>query len=275
MSAPEQKLNSGTSAAPASATGNSSPSSATPNKKDLAATVKTLQFAWYVGHVVTVVSTLFYLLTYVKVFPRAYKFWYSLALLGVIESFGVLLFQTVKKHGFNAPKLLSEDNAQYLFLGVLLFIAPPYVLLTLLVFFLFSTFHVLSYTKHFVLPALDIPETHPLSKRIGDFVAANNNKSIQLAALLEVVTEAWLFVRVVTFRKRSLTPFLAYSLFIKLRYEKSAFTRNYFKQAEIRVESFVNSLGNPAVLEAWLKAKGVFHQIGSLRFFAEPKDKAT
>ncbi|PVH18207.1 uncharacterized protein CXQ87_001124 [Candidozyma duobushaemuli] len=265
MSAPEQKAN----------TGAEGTSTSTAPKKDLAATVQTLQFAWYVGHVVTVISTIFYALTYVKVFPRSYKFWYSLALLGVIESFGVLIFQTVKKHGFNATKLLAEDNAQYLFLSVLLFIAPPHVLLTLLVFFLFSTFHVLSYTKHFILPALDIPETHPLSKKIGDFVAANNNKSIQLAALLEVVTLAWLLVRVITFRKRSLTPFLAYALFIKLRYEKSAFTRNYFKQAEIRVENLVNGSGNPAVKDAWLKAKGVFHQVGSIRFFGENKDKAT
>lgn len=287
MSVPDLKINAaadnisaGATGASSSAAGTSNTSSSSPSstgtgpKKDLAATVQTLQFAWYIGHVITVVSTIFYALTYVKVFPSSYKFWYSLALIGVIESFGVLLFQTVKKHGFNA-KLLAEDNAQYLFLGVLLFIAPPHVLLTLLVFFLFSTFHVLSYTKHFILPALDIPETHPLSKKIGDFVAANNNKSIQLAALLEVVTLAWLFVRVITFRKRSLTPFLAYLIFIKLRYEKSAFTRNYFKQAEIRVENVVNGSGNPAIKDAWLKAKGVFHQVGSIHFFHDhTKDKS-
>ncbi|KAM3126450.1 hypothetical protein CJJ07_001053 [Candidozyma auris] len=269
MSSPDQK---GNASAAADAAKGSSPSAtgastSTAPKKDLAATVRTLQFAWYVGHLVTVISTIFYALTYVRIFPRAYKFWYSMALLGVIESFGLLLYQTIKKNGVNAPKLLAEDNAQYLFLGVLLFIAPPHVLLTLLVFFLFSTFHVLSYTRHFILPALDIPESHPVSKNIGNFIAANNNKSIQLAALLEVVTLAWLTLRVITFRKRSLTPLIAYTIFIKLRYEKSGFTRNYFKQAEIRVESLVNSTGHPALKDVWIKAKGVFHQIGSIHFF--------
>lgn len=251
-------------------------SASTTAKPDLAATVKTLQFAWYVGHVVTVISTIFFLLTYIRIFPSAYRFWYKLALLGVVESFGVLIFQAVKKNGFNPKLLLAEDNTQYFLLGALLFVASPYVLLTLATFFLFSTFHVLSYTKYYILPAIDIPDTHPISKHIGNFVAANNNKSIQLASVLEVYTLGWLFVRVLTFRKRSLTPFLIYLVFIKLRYEKSTFTRNYFKTVELKIEDFVNKSGNPAAKDVWVKAKGVFHQIGSFHVVNDhTKEKAT
>lgn len=245
-------------------------------KPDLSATVKTLQFAWYVGHVVTVVSTIFYGLTYVKVFPSLYKFWYKLALVGVVESFGVLIYQSVKKNGFNYKVLIKEDNVQYLVLGLALFVYSPYVLLTLLSFFLFSTFHVLSYTKHYLLPAFNIPDTHALSVKIGEFVNANNNKSIQLASVFEVYTLFWLFLRVITFRKVSLVPFVVYLVFIKLRFEKSAFTRNAFKSVEIRVEEVVNRAGQPAIKDAWIQAKGVFARVGSFHILNDyTKEKAT
>lgn len=256
----------------------SQPSQAAPKsaKPDLSATVKTLQFAWYVGHLITMVSTIFFALTYVKVFPKSHKFWYKFALLGVVESFGVLIFQSVKKNGANFGVLIKEDNVQYLILGMSLFVYSPYVLLTLLSFFLFSSFHVLSYTKNHLLPSVNIPDSHPVSVQIGNFVSSNNAKSMQLAAVLEVYTFFWLFVRLLTFRQTSLVPFVVYFAFIKLRFEKSAFTRNAFKSIEIKVEDVVNSLGQPAVKDTWLKAKGVFGKIGAFHILNDyTKEKAT
>lgn len=246
------------------------------SKSKLSATVKSLQFAWYVGHVITVVSTIFYALTYLRVYPKSYKFWYKFAYLGVIESFGVLIFQSVKKNGLNLKVLIKEDNVQYLFLGLALFVYSPYVLLTLLSFFLFSTFHVLSYTKHYLLPALNIPDTHFVSVKIGEWVTVNNNKSIQLASMLEVYTLFRLFLRVITFRQTSIVPLAVYLVFIKLRYEKSAFTRNAFKSVEIKVEDVINKTGQPAIKDAWIKAKGVFAKIGSFNILNDyTKEKAT
>lgn len=245
-------------------------------KPDLAATVRTLQFSWFVGHVITVVSSVLFALTYIKIFPSSYKFWYKFALLGVVESFGVLIFQSVKKNGANLAVLIKEDNVQYLILGLVLLVYSPYVLLTLLSFFLFSSFHVLSYTKHYLLPALNIPDNHPVCVHIGNFVTSNNSKSMQLAAVLEVYTFVWLLVRLLTFRQTSLVPFVVYLVFLKLRFEKSAFTRNAFKSIEIKVEDVVNNLGQPAVKEAWLKAKGVFGRIGAFHILHDySKEKAT
>lgn len=263
--APPKTAGASTGAAPAQTT-----------KPDIAATVQTLQFGWFVGHVVTVVATLFYALTYVRVWPGSYKFWYKLALVGVVESFGVLILQTVKKNGANAKQLVKEDNLQYLVLGVVLLFYSPYVLLTLSPFFLFSSFHVLSYSKHYLLPALNIGDNHPLSVKIGNFVALNNNKSIQLASLLEVYTLGWLFVRVLTFRQTSVVPFLVYLVFIKLRFEKSAFTRSAFKSLELKVEDVVAKTGQPAAKDVWVKIKGVLHQISSVHLLNDyTKEKAT
>ncbi|KAM9913086.1 hypothetical protein OXX69_001935 [Metschnikowia pulcherrima] len=235
-----------------------------PAPSSVAAHVQTLQFAWFAGHAVTVISAVFYLLTYVRVFPGAYKFWYKLAFLGALGSFGVLIFQSVKKSGVRPALLLKDDNVHYLVLAAVLFVYSPYVLLTLSTFTLFSTFHVLSYARNFLFPLFNIPETHPLSVHVGNFITANNNNSIALASLLEVYTVAWLFVRVITFRKTSLVPFFVYVVFIKFRFEKSAFTRNAFKSVEVKVESLVNRTGVPAAKNVWIKAKGVFHQIGAI-----------
>lgn len=241
----------------------------------LAELVKTLQFAWFVGHVTTLVATTFFALSYVRVFPSAYKFWYKLALVGVVDSFGVLVFQAAKKGGVKPAALLGDDNVHYLFLGAGLLLASPYVLLTLSVYVLFSTFHVLSYTKHYLLPAAAVGDSHPLSVKIGQFVLANNAASIRWAAVLEVVTLAWLLVRLVTFRAVLLVPFVLYAVFVKLRFEKSAFTRAAFKSVEMRAEQAVNATANPKAKEVWIQAKAVFHRVAGVHLVHDhTKEKA-
>ncbi|OBA21912.1 hypothetical protein METBIDRAFT_139837 [Metschnikowia bicuspidata var. bicuspidata NRRL YB-4993] len=229
----------------------------------LAEQVKTLQFAWFAGHAVTVLSGAFYLLTYVRVLPGAYKLWYKAAFLGAVESFGVLIYQLAKKLGVHPRLLLRDDNVHYLFLAAVLFVRSPYVLLTLSTFLLFSTFHVLSYARSFLFPAFDISDSHPLSVQVGSFVSTNNHSSIAFASLLEVYTVGWMLVRVLTLRPNSLLPLAAYVVFIKLRFEKSAFTRNAFKSVEVGVEGWVNKSGVPAARSAWVSVKGAFHQAGA------------
>lgn len=243
-------------------------------KPDLLATVQTLQFAWFVGHATTLLSLVFFFLSYVRVFPLSYMLWYKTALAGVVESFGVLLYQSVSKSGFSVTQLLRDDNVQYLALALVLFVYSPYVALSLATFFVFSVFHVLSYVKHNLFPALDIKDTHPASVRIGEFIAANNTNSIALASLLEVYTALWMFLRVVTFRLVSLIPFLAYAVFLKLRFEKSQFTRNAFKSVEVRVDDLVNTIGQPVLKDAWVTVKAVFYRIGGASLTTEAR-KAT
>ncbi|WPK23432.1 hypothetical protein PUMCH_000672 [Australozyma saopauloensis] len=254
----------------------SKPSAARTAAPDLVATVQTLQFAWFVGHALTLISSVFFYLTYVRVFPSAYGFWYKAALFGVIESFGVLIYQSVSKNGFAVMQLLRDSNVQYLALALALFVYSPYVALTLATFLLFSTFHVLSYVKHNLFPALAIPDTHPVSVKIGEFIAANNNRSIALASVLEVYTGVWLFVRLVTFRANSLVPFVAYAVFLKLRFEKSQFTRNAFKSMEVKIDDAVNASGQPVAKDAWVSIKGVFYRIGAFSLTGgEPAQKST
>ncbi|CUM67807.1 uncharacterized protein PRCAT00005513001 [Priceomyces carsonii] len=243
------------------------------DKEKLATAVRSLQFAWFVGHVVTLLSIFFYLLTYVKLgkYPR---FWYQLALIGIVESFGILIYQLSKKTT-SFGTLIRDDNVQYFFLGVGLLVTRPYVLLTLLPFALFSVFHVLAYTKAYLLPVARLDE-HPISTKVGDFISKNNVKSVQLAAVLENFTLVWLFLRIVTFRKRSLLPFILYALFVKVRFEKSSFTRNHIKSIEVFIDNTVNKSDVPAIKQTWITAKGVFRRIGSFHLVNDyTKEKLT
>ncbi|ABN67792.2 predicted protein [Scheffersomyces stipitis CBS 6054] len=249
-------------------------SSAKFDQEKLLATVKTSQFAWFVGHLVTLISVFFYVLTYIKFGVGLYKFWFVLALVGVVESFGILVFQSIKKNGFDFGQLIKDDNTFYFLLGSLLLFVRSRVLLTLLPFGLFSFYHVLTYANGYILPIFNL-ENSAISSKIGSFVANTNNKSIQLAALLEVVTYGYLFLRVIAFRKRSLSPFLIYTVFLKKKFETSVYTRNYFKAAEVQVDNVVNQIGQPQVKKVWIQIKDVFKKIGTVHLVHDPtKDKS-
>ncbi|KAK6456228.1 uncharacterized protein RJT20DRAFT_5620 [Scheffersomyces xylosifermentans] len=231
------------------------------DQEKLLETIKTLQFAWFVGHFVTLISVFYYTLTYIRIFPSTYKLWYVTALLGVIESFGILVYQLVQKNGFNVGLLLKDDNTHYFLYGLLFLWMRPYVLLTLFPFALFSLFHVLVYVKGYILPIFRL-ENSPISEHIGNFVSKSNTKSIQLASGLEIVTYVWLFFRMLAFRKRSLSPFLAYTVFIKKRFETSVYTRDFFKQIEVHIDTNVNKIGHPTLKNVWVQVKDVFRKIG-------------
>lgn len=251
------------------------PESKPKSTNQLSTVVKTLQFAWFVGQVITLLSLTLYYLTYLKIGSGLYKFWYKLAFVGVVESFGILIYQLVLKEGFKVKVLLSDDNTQYFWLGANLLLLRPYVLLTTTSFFLFSIFHVLSYTKGYLLPALGLAN-HPASKQIGDFITNNNTKSIQLSSALEIGTLGWLFIRTITFRKRSLVPTIIWVIFLKIRYEKSVFIRNYFKSIELRIEDLVNSQGNANVKQGWVQVKQALRKVGSIHLFNDhTKEKLT
>ncbi|CUM50388.1 unnamed protein product [Debaryomyces tyrocola] len=233
------------------------------NTNQLVETIQTLQFAWFVGHVLTLWGIFLFTLTFIRSGSRFHRFWYQLALFGIIESFGILLYQLITKKALKVNQILKDDNTQYFLLGSVLLLIRPYVLIPLLPFALFSLFHVLAYTKGYLLPIFGMADSG-ISKQIENFISKNNTKSIQVASLLEIYSFLWLTVRVILFRKRSLIPWVFYAVFLKMRYEKSIFTRNYFKSMELQLDEAVNKINNPAVKDVWIKAKGVIRSAGGI-----------
>ncbi|KAK6463220.1 hypothetical protein DFJ63DRAFT_286355 [Scheffersomyces coipomensis] len=243
----------------------STPQSSTPSKKfnqeELIKLVKTPDFARFVGQFITLISVIFYTLTYIGIGSGYYRFWFQLALLGVIESFAVVVFETVKTSGFSFGVLIKDDNVHYLLLASLLLFIRAYVLLTLLPFGIFALFHVLSYVKGYLLPVFGL-EQSSITKQVDSFIKNYNAKSVQLTAIIEIYGYAWLLIRMITFRKRSLSPVLAYTVFLKKRFETSNVTRNYFKTLEVHGDGLVNKVNHPVVKQVWVQFKDVLKKIG-------------
>ncbi|KAI3407065.1 POM33 [Candida oxycetoniae] len=248
-----------------SASASSSPAPAIKFEKGkLLQTVQTTQFAWFVGNVLTILGFLLYSLTYLDFFPSFYKPFYFITLIGVLISFGILIFQLIQTNGFRFTLLIKDDNTHYLLLGGFLLFLRPYVWITLIPYFVFSIFHVLAYTSGNLLPIFGL-EKSIISKYITSFVSANNAKSIQVASGIELITLIWLLIRMFTFRKRSLSPVLVYLVFTKKRYEVSPFTRNYLKVIKNAIDQFVNDLNQPIIKEGWSHIQKVFAVIDSYK----------
>lgn len=223
-------------------------------------TVQSLQFTWFVGNVLTLLGFFIYTLSYFKVLPDLGWIWYLVSLLGAFISFGILLVQFVQKYGFKVPLLIKDDNFHYFLLASFLIGLRCYSWITLVPFTIFSTFHVLNYTNTHLLPIGGL-EHNPISKHVSAFINKNNLASIQVACGIELVTVVWLFLRMITFRKRSLTPFLVYLVFLKKRSEVSPFTRKYFEQFGDQIGSIVSMINNPIATEVWGHVKTVFRTI--------------
>ncbi|CAK9438509.1 uncharacterized protein LODBEIA_P27330 [Lodderomyces beijingensis] len=238
------------------------------DQEKLVKTVQTLQFAWFVGNLLTVVGFVLYALTYVSFLPAFFKAlyrpFYLLTLLGVLVSFGILIFQLVQKNGFRFTLIIKDDNTHYLLLGGFLLFLRPYVILSLIPFFVFSLFHVLAYTNGYLLPIFGL-QNSLASKYITSFVSANNAKSIQIASGIELVTFVWLSLRMLAFRKRSLSPVLVYLVFLKKRYEVSPFTRHYLKNVKDLIGGVVNDLNQPVLKQVWDQVLYAFAVVDSYK----------
>lgn len=223
----------------------------------------TLQFAWFAGQFVTLVSSLLFALG--KFGVKGSLAWYVIASLAICETFGILLFQTFRNTTFSARQVLADDNSQYLLLGLALLWFRPYAVLVLAPFAIFSLFHVLGYTKTVLLPLVGM-DSHPVLIKIGTFVANNHAKLVQLACMIEVYAYVWLTLRMITLRPHSFYMWLAYSLFLKLRFDKLTYTRNYFNTLEVQIDGIVGQYSQdmPALKTVWINVKSGFRAIGNV-----------
>ncbi|KHC62033.1 hypothetical protein MGC_00407 [Candida albicans P37039] len=240
-------------------------------------TVQTLQFGWFVGNVLTLLGFFLFTLSYFGILPDVGFVWYLISLLGALISFGILLVQFIQKNGFKVPLLIKDDNFHYFLLAFFLIAMRAYVWITLVPFVIFSSFHVLNYVNTHLLPIVGLDGNNPISKHITAFVNKNNLASIQIASGIELLTVVWLFLRMITFRKRSLTPFLVFLVFLKKRHEVSPFTRKYFDFFAAQGDSIVSTINNPVINDVWGHVKTAFRTIDSFKLVhdrTKDEDKA-
>ncbi|KAK9475474.1 uncharacterized protein V1510DRAFT_4404 [Dipodascopsis tothii] len=248
------------------------PSTAASSQKRLLDMVKTLQFSWFAGHVLVLLGVLFYLISTIKFSTNTAwaRFWYRESFFSVIITYSIVLFRTYKSSSPTTTTLLRDDNVQYLAIALLWLFSRP-LLITLPSFAIYSFFHVLTYSRSVLLPALGHGASSPLSTRIQSFVDTNNDKFTSVVANLELLLLARLAVNAITFQKGSWVTVLIYGAFMHFRYEQSVFTKFAVRNWEVRIDGLVAHPSVPAPVRlGWIRLKQIVASLSSTRTASVP-----
>jgi len=242
--------------------------------------VQTLQFAWFVGHVSLLLCTVRYGLSYIafNYYSKWARFSYRTAFLSAVVTYGIVVYKgyrarTRQGKSTGAIALLADENVQYLIISVV-WLFSRQVPLAILPFTVYSVFHVLTYTRANLLPAISPPAATPaspsnkskpvggLSESIGKFVKEYYDGSMGLVALLEIALWFRVLFSAILFQKGSWILIVAYSAFFRARYAQSTFVQKAVANLSARADaSLANQSTPPVVRNGWGSVKGVVKQI--------------
>jgi hypothetical protein len=189
------------------------------------------------------------------------RHWYTLAYLGAIVSYGVVVYKS-----FGVPQLNKayiqraafDENVQYLLLAVYWWFNKP-IFFTLVPYVTFSLFHVLTFVRTTVIPMIFPHSSSPASTRSDDsaatpasssaaaparaaktiqtWVKANYDPAMRFVAYSEVAIFARVLFGAMLFRNSLLAP-LFYAHFLRLRFYMSSFTRTAFQHVNSVLDGY-------------------------------------
>lgn len=220
---------------------------------------RTLQFYWFLGHVLSVFCFLLSLLFGVFSSRKSLTY-YRLTLFFELVSYSIVAKQVhFKTRTFNRGHVLKDENVQYLIFAVVLlmssFIVGP-LSGSLYSYAIFSFFHSLTYFQSNLLEALPLSlgSQSAISTRISFITTNYNQQALFFASAGEVMILSsflWsvpglifqIFSHPLVVAVKLLT-FVATVVFVKLRYNDSQFTKAVVQQFDQRIGAF---LTHPAV----------------------------
>lgn len=240
--------------------------------KNFIALVKTLQFAWFAGHATTLLCTAF-------CFVGMSETFYRIAYLGVLESFGIITYQhyflkrkSFDKGAISPAALVQNGDVLYFALAFLWFVTPRFSL-SLIPYAMFSLFHVLIYLKSILLPeVLGLnTENSKLVSFIANYVRNYNERCMYWVGSIELGLLFSLFVKAVLCYQRSWILLVAYSLFIKIRYENSKYMKAAFGQWRVRLDGVMSHPSIPLVVkQLYNKSKSSLIRLSQIRLSKVP-----
>lgn len=205
------------------------------------------------------------------------KSWYRLIFIGALDTFGIVIYENLAKYktvtgSLKYGSLLADDNVHYLYDALIWLILPVKQSLAVAPFFFFSVFHVLSFSSSEILPALKVSPA--LHNKVTAFAKNNHERSRSLAANFELLLLIVLILKALVWRKGSWISLILYSIFIKLKTERSVFTRNTLKSWEVRIDGIVSAQNIPPVVKAqWVSIKRGLKSVGSFSLVKEAEEK--
>ncbi|CAI4047121.1 hypothetical protein SUVZ_12G0340 [Saccharomyces uvarum] len=265
-------------------------SAGTPPTKDQSlvqrflAVAKSLQFAWFTGHSVVLISSILYLFKMSEVY-------YRLVYLGVIESFGIIIYQQfftrnepLQTAGAAATKasvksrisgLLKSEDVLYLILAVFWLFTPRFSF-SLIPFFAFAVFHVLIYVEKVFLPKvfhLSSKESSGILRFIDKFVVQYNDLCMHWVGTSELLIFILILIRAILCFQRSWIMLVVYAAFIKLRYENSKYMKAAFAQWRVRMDGIISHPSVPPYIKrAYNAAKMSLVRLSQIRLSGAPQE---
>ncbi|KAH8681049.1 hypothetical protein BX600DRAFT_429022 [Xylariales sp. PMI_506] len=245
------------------------------------ALVKTLQFGWFAGHLILLLSIFRYSLSWIRMnyYSGMAKFCYRTAFIAAAVTYGIVVFKTWKARQKVGAKptggilgLLSDENVQYLLLALVWLFAPQYPL-ALLPYGIYSVFHVATYTRANVIPTVSPapapatgakPATNPVADAIGQFVKTYYDASMSIVSSLEIFLWIRIFLAAIIFTQKSWILLVIYTAFLRARFSQSSHVQNSFSLLEARIDSVVGQQNTPpAARQVWDGIKGAVRQFHS------------
>ncbi|CUM66338.1 uncharacterized protein PRCAT00004001001 [Priceomyces carsonii] len=230
--------------------------------------LRTQQFYWYLGHVLTLV---FFVLNF---FSRSLRV-YRLCLLAILLSYFIVIRQiffkgqakktlkSISDPGFRY-QLLKDENVQYLILA-LVFFASSFIVgqVTggLYSFAIFSLFHSLSYFQTNIVSGLPIGASrkNSISSAITRFTTGYNKQALFIAANSETIMLSGVFISIPLSAFRifrnplyvlvNVFLFATIVVFLKLRYDSNQYTQAVFNQWDTKINQLLMHPSAPPSLK--------------------------
>lgn len=259
------------------------PSPNLPLQERILALAKTLQFGWFTGHLVLLVSILRYSLSWMRFnyYSKTAQTCYRLSFIAAAVTYGIVIYKTFRarqkvgaKYPTGAIGLLADENVQYFAMALVWLFTPQYPL-ALLPYGIYSVFHVATYTRANVIPTVAPTQssgatpgaktTSPIADAIGNFVKTYYDMSMSVVSALEVLLWIRLFVAAILFQRRSWILLVLYTAFVRARFAQSSHVQSTVGQLNARIDAAVGQQGTPPALrQAWegVKSGGrQFHDV--------------
>jgi len=230
------------------------------------------QFFWWVGHVIIVISTLFHAMYWFR-FNYATGmalFWYRLAFLGAVGSYGVVVHKMFFRVGFREAtrqeglfyRLYLDENAEYFALALMWLFTTP-VFLALVPYFIYSIFHVMTYFSEYVLPAITARPALPQGDRLAQLARKYQDTGSQTVAKVEVYGILLrLLVGIISFSKLAFIQLPVFAVFLRYKYFNTAYTRTSLRELSQHIDLLVNPLP-PVVRDIWIKIRDSISYYGT------------
>ncbi|KAI4602816.1 hypothetical protein KJ359_008035 [Pestalotiopsis sp. 9143b] len=243
-----------------------------PLQERLLALAKTLQFGWFTGHLVLLISIFRYSLSFIRFnyYSKTAQTCYRLSFVAAAVTYGIVIYKTFRarqkvgaRYPAGAVGLLSDENVQYFAMALVWLFTPQYPL-ALLPYGIYSVFHVATYTRANVIPTVAPAQgaapgtkaSSPIADAIGNFVKTYYDMSMSVVSALEVLLWLRLFIAAILFQRRSWILLVLYTAFVRARFAQSSHVQSTVGQATSRIDAAVGNQGtSPYVRQAWDSVK--------------------